>query len=232
VLGIFVSQGAAQQIRPAYVMTAGALVAAVGMSILTQVSASTGLALLLAGFTVVYIGVSPVGPLVAQLVVPSAPPEKAGSAASLQATSGELGVALGLAVLGSIGMAVYRREVTVPAEAVGTPAGQAAGETIAGAMEVAQSLPPAVAGPLVESARAAFSSGLNTAAVICAVAFVGLALLAVATLRHIPPMGARPTEPAPGARAGAGAGDAVPAPAESPEPDPKQAGTGSARGRM
>jgi MFS transporter, DHA2 family, multidrug resistance protein len=125
------------------------------------------------------------------LVVPSAPPEKAGSAASLQSTSGELGVALGIAALGSVGVAVYRGHVGVPAEIAGTPAGDAARETISGALTVAQNLPSQVAGSLVDSARAAFTSGLNTAAAVCVVAFVGLAVLAISTLRHIPPM-ARP----------------------------------------
>jgi DHA2 family multidrug resistance protein-like MFS transporter len=191
ILGIFMSQGMAQKVRPAYIVTAGMGLAAVGMLVLTQISATSGVGVLLIGFTVVYIGVSPVGPLVSQLVVPSAPPEKAGSAASLQSTSGELGVALGIAALGSVGVAVYRGHVGVPAEIAGTPAGDAARETISGALTVAQNLPSQVAGSLVDSARAAFTSGLNTAAAVCVVAFVGLAVLAISTLRHIPPM-ARP----------------------------------------
>jgi len=196
ILGIFVSQGLAQQIRPAYIVTGGLALAAVGMLVLTQVSATSGLATLLIGVTIVYVGASPVGPLVSQLVVPSAPPEKAGSAAALQSTSGEFGVALGIATLGSIGWAVYRSHLTIPADVAGTPAGDTARQTIAGALTAAHDLPPTVAAALADSARAAFTSGLNTAAAVCAVVFVGLAVLATATLRHVKPLGVR-AQPAP-----------------------------------
>jgi DHA2 family multidrug resistance protein-like MFS transporter len=208
ILGIFMSQGMAQKVRPAYIVSIGLVIAAVGMLVLTQISATSGVGVLLIGFSVVYFGVSPVGPLVSQLVVPSAPPEKAGSAASLQSTSGELGVALGIAILGSVGVAVYRGDVAVPSDIAGTPAGDAARETVSGALTVAQNLPSQVAGSLVDSARAAFTSGLNTVAVVCVVAFLGLAVLALGTLRHVPPM-ARPQGPPP---EGAGDEQAQPAP--------------------
>ncbi|SDI17155.1 MFS transporter [Nonomuraea jiangxiensis] len=189
-IGIGVSQGVAQKVRPAYVLAGGMVIAAIGMGLLTQLSVASGLSYLLLGFAVVYFGVAPVGPLVGQLVVPSAPPEKAGSAASLQSTSGELGVALGIALMGSIGMAAYRGDVTVPAEIAGTPAGQVAGETVAGALSVAQTLPATVGRALVDSARAAFTSGLVVTAAVCTVAFALLAVLAVVMLRQLPPMGA------------------------------------------
>jgi DHA2 family multidrug resistance protein-like MFS transporter len=186
IVGIFVSQGLAQRIRPAHIIAAGMLLSAGGMLVLTRVGPASGLLPLLLGFTIVYIGVSPVGPLVGQLVVPAAPPQKAGSAASLQSTSGELGVALGIAVLGSIGLAVYGREVMLPVEAAGTPAG----ETLAGAVAVAPGLPPEAGSALLGSARSAFASGLNLVAAVCAVTFVVLAGVALLTLRHIPPAGA------------------------------------------
>ncbi|WP_117210217.1 MFS transporter [Allorhizocola rhizosphaerae] len=193
IVGIFVSQGLAQRIRPAQILAAGVLVAAAGMLVLTRVSPASGLLPLLFGFTIVYIGVSPIGPLVGQLVVPAAPPGKAGSAASLQSTSGELGTALGIAILGSVGVAVYRGAVALPA---GTPAGSAAGETMAGAVATAQNLPPELASALLDSARSAFAAGLNTAAAICAITFTVLAMVALATLRRVPPTGAAAPGPA------------------------------------
>ena len=44
----------------------------------------------------------------ANLILGSAPPEKAGSAAAISETGGEFGVALGIATLGSVATAVYR----------------------------------------------------------------------------------------------------------------------------
>ncbi|APU15534.1 MULTISPECIES: MFS transporter [Actinoalloteichus] len=186
IIGIFLSQAVGHLVRPAYLIASGAVIAAVGMVVLTQVGPETGLAVLLIGFTGVYFGVSPVGPLVAQVVVPSAPPEKAGSASSLQSTGGELGVALGIALLGSVGAAVYRAGVDVPPELAGTEAGEASGETLAGALASAGELSPPIADGLVDSARQAFVAGLNTTATICAVAFLGLTVLALTTLRHLP----------------------------------------------
>jgi MFS transporter, DHA2 family, multidrug resistance protein len=66
------------------------------------------------------------GPLVAlgtNLVVSSAPPPEAGSAASVAQTANELDYALGIATLGSIGTAVYRAQLAdaiptdIPAQA-------------------------------------------------------------------------------------------------------------------
>lgn len=195
VIGIFVSQRLALKIPPARIIATGTIIAAIGMVWLTQITAATGLAVLLIGFTILYLGVSPVGPLVGQLVVPSAPPEKMGSASGLQSTSGELGVALGIALLGSVGTAVYRGELTVPAEIAGTPAGVTAGETLAGALHVAPTLPSGTATALIDAARSAFTSGLNVAALIGAIAFVGLAVLALVTLGHVKPMGAAAAPP-------------------------------------
>ena len=53
-------------------------------------------------------GSSPVIVLATDLVVGSAPVERAGAASAISETSAELGGALGIAILGSIGTAVYR----------------------------------------------------------------------------------------------------------------------------
>lgn len=61
------------------------------------------------GSVVLALGLSPVVTLGTDLIVGSAPAERAGAASSLSETGAELGGALGIAVLGSIGTAVYRR---------------------------------------------------------------------------------------------------------------------------
>ena len=69
-------------------------------------------------------------------------------------TSGELGGALGIAILGSIGTAVYRTEVaeSLPA-GVPAAAADAARDTLGGALAIAQTLPDAVGTALVEVAQ-------------------------------------------------------------------------------
>lgn len=193
VIGIYLSPVLAGRIRPGYVLVGGMLVAAAGQLVITQVSATSGLALLLVGFGVVYFGVSPTGVLVAQVTMASCPPEKTGSAASLSSTGTELGVALGIAALGSVGTLVYRGEVHVPAE-VPSAAADAANESMAGAAAVAPNLPSQVGTELLDSARESFTSGLHVVAGITAVLFVGLAILVAVTFRHVPPFGADPEE--------------------------------------
>ena len=145
------------------------------------------MALLIVAIFVIYIGGSPVGIMSNSIVMMSTPPEKAGAAGALSSTSGEFGVALGVAVLGALGTSVYRGQVEVPAGVDG-----AAHESIAGAVSVSGQLPGPVAGALLDSAREAFTSGMHVIAAVSAVIFVGLAVLTLVTLRHIPPTGAAP----------------------------------------
>ncbi len=99
---------------------------------------------------VISLGLAPVITLATELIVGSAPPEQAGAATGMSETSGELGGALGIAILGSIGTAVYRTEVAdslpsgIPAEAV-----DAAQDTLGGALAIAETLPEASGRALV-----------------------------------------------------------------------------------
>ncbi|MEU7896032.1 MFS transporter [Nonomuraea sp. NPDC049152] len=182
----------ARKVRPAYVLAAGAVLAAIGMLVITQVTNSpTGLATLLTGLTIAFVGGGAVGILSATLIMSSAPPEKAGSAGSLSGTLGELGTALGVAILGLIGTVVYRAEVTVPA---GVPAGAAgaARESIASAVPAARQVSGQAGADLLTSVRDAFTSGLNVVALIAAVLFLGLAILAIVGLRHVRAVSASP----------------------------------------
>jgi DHA2 family multidrug resistance protein-like MFS transporter len=99
------------------------------------------------------------------IVVGAAPPRKAGSAASMLETSGELGVALGVATLGSVGTAVYGAQVdgSIPA-GLHPDAAEAARSTLAGALSVADNLSAGAAVQLVDAAKAAFTAGLGTVA--------------------------------------------------------------------
>lgn len=111
--------------------------------------------------------------LCAVLAMRSAPPERAGSAGALASTAGELGVAMGVAVIGMIGTARYSAGVAVPA---GLPAvaADAARESVTGALAVADALSPVDGARLVDSAFTAITSSLHASAAIC----VGLVLVA------------------------------------------------------
>jgi DHA2 family multidrug resistance protein-like MFS transporter len=74
------------------------------------------------------------------LLLEAAPPEKASSAASLSETSGEFGVALDIATLGSLGAIVYCIQMASRLPS-GIPATAAAHGSMVNAMVIATHLP-------------------------------------------------------------------------------------------
>lgn len=141
-----------RRFSPAQVIIAGLLVGAVGLGVVAQVDG--GLTAVVLGSTILALGLGPVATLAADLVISSAPKERAGSAAGASETSSELGGALGIAGLGSLALPVFQGGL--PA---GTP--DEASETVGGAVAVGQALgDPA----LVEAAREAFSQALAVSA--------------------------------------------------------------------
>lgn len=176
----------ARRVGPAYVLGAALALSAAGYLILTQVDSGggSGLPVLVTGFVVVYAGISPVMVLGADLIVGAAPPEKAGSAAALSETSTELGVSLGVAVLGSTGTAIYRDQTadTLPGEVPATAA-EAGRDSLAGAAMAADGLPDRLQDALLTPARAAFTDGLNVISGISGLLLATLAVLALTMLR-------------------------------------------------
>jgi DHA2 family multidrug resistance protein-like MFS transporter len=206
VIGIQISMQLSKRIRPAWVLIGGMIVAATGMTVLTQVPAGGGLITLMVGLCVVFFGTSPVLVLSNQLVMQAAPPDRAGSVGSLSTTAGDLGTALGLAGVGSLITFFYRGNVAVPQQ-VPADLGAAANDSIAGATAATQQLPPPLAESLLTAARETFNAAYNSIAVVCAVLFLALGAVVFLTLRRVPPTGdAPPPEPqVPGQSASAGA---------------------------
>ncbi|MEJ3653567.1 MFS transporter [Actinomycetes bacterium KLBMP 9759] len=161
--------------------------AAIGFALLAFVDAGSGVLLPVASLAVVYLGGGPVMTLATDLVVGAAPPERAGSASALSETGGELGLALGVALLGSVGLAVYRvtMAATLPA---GLPpeVAAAAGDTVDGAVAAAAGLPPQQAADLLTAAREAFAGGVGVVGTIAAVVTAALAALVAVVLRKRP----------------------------------------------
>ena len=60
------------------------------------------------------IGIGAAFPMLMDGVISSAPPERAASSASMAQLANELGIALGLSVLGSLGTVVYRIQLGRP----------------------------------------------------------------------------------------------------------------------
>ncbi|MEV8636722.1 MFS transporter [Streptosporangium sp. NPDC051023] len=159
-------------------ITGGLVLGAVGYVMIGLVPSVDGLPLIVIGGVVISIGLGQLFALGAGLVMGAVPPERAGSAASMSETSGNFGGTLGIAVMGTIGAAVYRAQVadSIPAD-VPADAAKAAHETLAGATAAAANLPAGPAAELLGAARDAFTNGLNTVGLIGAVLLLCLAVM-------------------------------------------------------
>lgn len=176
-----------RRVRPAYVVASGLALAAIGLALLTQVGLSS-LALVVIGNVTMSLGFGFTFSLTVDLVVSAAPPERAGAASAIAETGAEFGGALGLALLGSLGMAVYRSQLAAALQADFPPEALAAAqETLGGAVATAATLPDALGASLLNAAHGAFVQGLQLNASIGVVGFVFLAILSATTLRHIQP---------------------------------------------
>jgi DHA2 family multidrug resistance protein-like MFS transporter len=180
------SQLLVQRIDRAYVAAGSLLVAAAGYAVLTRVHATSPLWLVLLGASVYAGGAVAAMTIGSELIMGAVPPERAGAAAAVVETSSEFGGALGMAVLGSIGVAVYRSDLAASAPAhLPAPAVGAARSTLGGALSAASHLPAGLNGELTAAARAAFSHGLDTAALGAAIAMMVAALFCARFFRGV-----------------------------------------------
>ena len=104
------------------------------------------------------------------------PESRAGAGSAMNDATRELGAALGIAVLGSIAASQYSSHLhdaldKIPAAARGT-----ASQSIAGALQVAEKLPPRAGAAFATAAQTAFVDGIHVAALF------GVALAIVAAL--------------------------------------------------
>jgi DHA2 family multidrug resistance protein-like MFS transporter len=191
VLGGILTPPLVKRFPPGLVMAAGLAVAATGFGALTTVEATTSTAFVALAFAVLAFGVTPVFTLATDLVVGAVPRERAGVASSVSETGAEFGGAMGIAVFGSIGIAVYRARLedeippAVPAEQA-----EVARDTLAGANEAAAQLPADVGAALLGAANDAFTAGLQLSAVAGTVLLAVLAVVVAALVRHVRPAAA------------------------------------------
>jgi MFS transporter, DHA2 family, multidrug resistance protein len=196
VAGSALTPALARRIRPVTLMSWGLAVSAVGYFLLAALRTPSPpgplsvpergdfLLFAVATFVLTFFA-SPVFTLTNDVIIGSAPPERAGAASGISETCSELGGALGIGVFGSIGVAIYRGLLgsALPA---GLPAdvSQSAMATLGGAVVVAQHLPAEIGTVLVAAARDAFLRGLVMSAVISGVGTLALAAFAWVTFRR------------------------------------------------
>ncbi|MGH7265833.1 MAG: MFS transporter [Candidatus Rokuibacteriota bacterium] len=204
IVGSMLAPVIVRRVRPAFVMAGGLALAALGFAALTRVEEASGLAVVVTASIVYSLGLAPVATLATDLIVGVAPPERAGAASAISETSSELGGALGIAVLGSVGTAVYRGVMaTAVPDGVPFEATESARGTLGGAVAVAERLPDPIGAELLGAARAAFVQSFELTAGISAAVAIATAIVAAVLLRR-PRTGAEPAagRPVPRPRAG------------------------------
>lgn len=180
VAGSLLAPALSARIRSDHVLVAGLTLAGAGAATLTQLRPSAGMAVLVVGTATIGLGAGAVGTLATDFVVGSAPAERAGSAAAISETSAELGGALGVAILGSVGAAVYRRELDAGAPAsLDADELDRAKEGLAAVVGVGGR----VSADTVEVAREAFTQALHVSVLTSALVVVAVTATAAVWLR-------------------------------------------------
>jgi DHA2 family multidrug resistance protein-like MFS transporter len=178
VAGSLLAPKFARHLPAASVLVGGLISAAIGFVVIAAFADTPwGLAALIVGTVVMSFGLAPVFTLGNEMIITAAPPERAGSASAISETSSEFSGALGIAVFGSIGTALYRADLQrlMPAGVAPGIAEQAL-STLGGALTAATDVGAPVGAALAAAARAAFMDSLQVAA------FLGAATVLVASV--------------------------------------------------
>ncbi|WP_403023370.1 MFS transporter [Salinibacterium sp. GXW1014] len=173
-----------RRLRPRGIVAVSLVVAASSFVLVAVTGGDASALVLVLAFSLLGLGAGAAETVSNDLIIATAPPEKAGAAAAISETAYELGAVLGTALLGTILTVSYRNNVVVP-EAVGAEAASAAGETLGGAVAVARDLSPGLAAELLESARSAFDSGVALTSAIGAALVVAAVVVALVSLRRV-----------------------------------------------
>ncbi|MCC9186318.1 MFS transporter [Mycolicibacterium mageritense] len=146
----------------------------VGLAVTEGWSTYWGMGISLA---VIGLGVGAAMTLSTDAVVSAAPAERAGAAASISETAYEFGVALGIAVLGTLHTVIYRASLQIP-EHVSAPARDALHDSLATATYQLTNSPE-----LLAEAQHAFTFGVQTVSLLAAAL---LTIAAVVAYKVIP----------------------------------------------
>lgn len=167
----------ARRFRPGYVMGTALSISLIGYALLAAVS---GLVPVTVGFAFVYLGLGAIAALGTDLVISTAPASRSGSAASLSETVQELGLAVGVALLGSVATAVYQTRLSSTSTVADQPSG--------GFSALHADVVDVPSGALVVL-QDAFTVSMQTASVVAGVATLAALVLCVTVLRHVPAFG-------------------------------------------
>src|ERR1700704_4117529 len=161
IAGPLLSPVLAQRVGMRLSLTTLLVIAGIGFAVQSLVGGPWAIFSVAVGWALWAFGGSAAATLTTGTIIGSAPPERAGAVSALAQTGAELGGALGIAVLGSLGTAIYRGMVasSLP-EGIAPELAAAARDTLGGALSVASQIPDsAAAATLVLTAQDAPPTG-------------------------------------------------------------------------
>ena len=175
--------GLVQQFGARTVVTAGMILTATGVFILSFLNAASGYGHVLIGMFVMASGMGLTMTPMTELIMSSVPRDKAGVGSAMNDTTREVGTTLGVAVLGSILSSGYTSNLGPVVAALPAPARQTAEGSLAGALGVAREIGGTRGAAIVDAAKSAWADGLHLSMLIGA----GIVLVAAAiAARYLP----------------------------------------------
>lgn len=195
IAGAIAAPNLSQRLEVGWIIGGGLLLASGGYYVLSHIGVDEAMALAFAGGGLVGLGVGLADTLANDVIIATAPPERAGAAAGISESAYELGGAIGTAVLGSVGTSVYRAQLDAQLpEAFPPELAEAARETLGAAVHIARELPAEDAKPFIDLANSAFVRGMHDAFVVAALV-VGLAAAGAAIVLRTRIAGSRHDHP-------------------------------------
>jgi EmrB/QacA subfamily drug resistance transporter len=165
----------------------GLLIVTVGLLLMRGLTASSSWTHLIAGFIVAGAGVGLVNPPLASTAVGVVHPQRAGMASGINTTFRQVGIATGIALLGTLFSHRLHDQIVANLARVPGAAGHTA--TIASALKSGQigqalsTLPAGLRAPVAGAARGAFTDGLNLILLVGAIIALVSGLIALLSIR-------------------------------------------------
>ncbi len=165
----------------------GLMLVGIGLLLMRGLDASSSWTHLIAGLLVAGVGVGMVNPPLASTAVGVVEPQRAGMASGINSTFRQVGIATGIALLGTLFSSRLSAEVTSRVSSI--PALNGQGQRIADGLQGGQlgrilaNLPDALRGQVAMVARGAFTAGLNRILLVAAIIALASGVAALALIR-------------------------------------------------
>ncbi|MGO9144063.1 MAG: MFS transporter, partial [Streptosporangiaceae bacterium] len=178
---------AAIRIHARYLLGLGLFLVGVGCALASHVQATSSWTVLLPGFIVAGTGIGLTNPVLALATVSVVPPERSGMASGSSSTFRQVGIATGIALLGTLFSNKVHSEVVSRVTAVHGLSGR--GSQIATAVQSGQiehvlsKLPPQARQSVGMITRAAFTTGLDRILLVAAIIALASGVISLAAIR-------------------------------------------------